>query len=153
IILEKHKYFKSKISLRTLLENLQEDESSSGGFGELENIFNIYNKGKGNFDMPVFNGGLFDESKTALLSTPKIFNDKDLKFILNQLLNFKDKNLSFKRDYKTLSVEHLGTIYEGLLSYFFEIANEDIYYVSYKEKSKEIECYFDNYDFKILEKS
>ncbi|EEL0841618.1 class I SAM-dependent DNA methyltransferase, partial [Campylobacter jejuni] len=53
----------------------------------------------------------------------------------------------------TLSVEHLGTIYEGLLSYFFEIANEDIYYVSYKEKSKEIECYFDNYDFKILEKS
>ncbi|EIL4591958.1 class I SAM-dependent DNA methyltransferase, partial [Campylobacter jejuni] len=52
-----------------------------------------------------------------------------------------------------LSVEHLGTIYEGLLSYFFEIANEDIYYVSYKEKSKEIECYFDNYDFKILEKS
>ncbi len=101
--------------------------------------------------MPVFNGGLFDESKTALLSTPKIFNDKDLKFILNQLLNFKDKNLSFKRDYKTLSVEHLGTIYEGLLSYFFEIANEDIYYVSYKEKSKEIECYFDNYDFKILE--
>ncbi|EIE8949752.1 class I SAM-dependent DNA methyltransferase, partial [Campylobacter jejuni] len=87
------------------------------------------------------------------LSTPKIFNDKDLKFILNQLLNFKDKNLSFKRDYKTLSVEHLGTIYEGLLSYFFEIANEDIYYVSYKEKSKEIECYFDNYDFKILEKS
>ncbi|EAL7461351.1 class I SAM-dependent DNA methyltransferase, partial [Campylobacter jejuni] len=63
------------------------------------------------------------------------------------------KNLSFKRDYKTLSVEHLGTIYEGLLSYFFEIANEDIYYVSYKEKSKEIECYFDNYDFKILEKS
>ncbi|ELF3364990.1 class I SAM-dependent DNA methyltransferase, partial [Campylobacter jejuni] len=38
-------------------------------------------------------------------------------------------------------------------SYFFEIANEDIYYVSYKEKSKEIECYFDNYDFKILEKS
>ncbi|EAJ9645537.1 class I SAM-dependent DNA methyltransferase, partial [Campylobacter jejuni] len=69
------------------------------------------------------------------------------------LLNFKDKNLSFKRDYKTLSVEHLGTIYEGLLSYFFEIANEDIYYVSYKEKSKEIECYFDNYDFKILEKS
>ncbi|EAL8050531.1 class I SAM-dependent DNA methyltransferase, partial [Campylobacter jejuni] len=81
------------------------------------------------------------------------FNDKDLKFILNQLLNFKDKNLSFKRDYKTLSVEHLGTIYEGLLSYFFEIANEDIYYVSYKEKSKEIECYFDNYDFKILEKS
>ncbi|ECZ7433492.1 class I SAM-dependent DNA methyltransferase, partial [Campylobacter jejuni] len=120
---------------------LQEDESSSGGFGELENIFNIYNKGKGNFDMPVFNGGLFDESKTALLSTPKIFNDKDLKFILNQLLNFKDKNLSFKRDYKTLSVEHLGTIYEGLLSYFFEIANEDIYYVSYKEKSKEIEKY------------
>ncbi len=31
----------------------------------------------------------------------------------------------------------------------FEIANEDIYYVSYKEKSKEIECYFDNYDFKF----
>lgn len=89
----------------------------------------------------------------TLICKAVLYNDKDLKFILNQLLNFKDKNLSFKRDYKTLSVEHLGTIYEGLLSYFFEIANEDIYYVSYKEKSKEIECYFDNYDFKILEKS
>ena len=155
LILEKHKYFKSKISLRTLLENLQDDESLSGGFGELENIFHIYNKGKGNFDMPVFNGGLFDESKTILLSTPKIFSDKDLKHILNQLLNFEENNtlFKFKRDYKTLSVEHLGTIYEGLLSYFFELAYEDIYYVSYKEKSKEIECYFDNYDFKILEKS
>lgn len=116
-------------------------------------IFQIYNKGKGNFDMPVFNGGLFDESKTTLLSTPKIFSDKDLKKILEKLLYYKDKNLTFKRDYKTLSIEHLGTIYEGLLSYFFEVANEDIYYVSYKEKSKEIECYFDNYDFKILEKS
>lgn len=152
-ILEKHKYFKSKISIKTLLQNLSDDESSSAGFGDLEMIFQIYNKGKGNFDMPVFNGGLFDESKTTLLNTPKIFSDKDLKKILEQLLYYKDKNLTFKRDYKTLSIEHLGTIYEGLLSYFFEVANEDIYYVSYKEKSKEIECYFDNYDFKILEKS
>ncbi|EGO9780860.1 class I SAM-dependent DNA methyltransferase, partial [Campylobacter lari] len=152
-ILEKHKYFKSKISIKTLLQNLSDDESSSAGFGDLEMIFQIYNKGKGNFDMPVFNGGLFDESKTTLLNTPKIFSDKDLKKILEKLLYYKDKNLTFKRDYKTLSIEHLGTIYEGLLSYFFEVANEDIYYVSYKEKSKEIECYFDNYDFKILEKS
>lgn len=152
-ILEKHKYFKSKISIKTLLQNLSDDESSSAGFGDLEMIFQIYNKGKGNFDMPVFNGGLFDESKTTLLSTPKIFSDKDLKKILEKLLYYKDKNLTFKRDYKTLSIEHLGTIYEGLLSCFFEVANEDIYYVSYKEKSKEIECYFDNYDFKILEKS
>lgn len=153
-LLEKHKYY-GKISLRSLFENLQDDESSSYGLGKLEEIFNIYNKGKGNFDMPVFNGGLFDETKTILLNTPKIFNDKDLRHILNQLLNFEEKNtpFKFKRDYKTLSVEHLGTIYEGLLSYFFEIANEDIYYVSYKEKSKEIEGYFDNYDFKKLEKS
>lgn len=152
-ILEKHKYFKSKISIKTLLQNLSDDESSSAGFGDLETIFQIYNEGKNSFDMPVFNGGLFDTQKTKLLNTPKIFSDKDLKYILEKLLNYKDKNLIFTRDYKTLSVEHLGTIYEGLLSYFFEIASEDIYYVSYKEKSKEIECYFDNYDFKILEKS
>lgn len=67
--------------------------------------------------MPVFNGGLFDESKTTLLNTPKIFSDKDLKKILEKLLYYKDKNLTFKRDYKTLSIEHLGTIYEGLLSF------------------------------------
>lgn len=101
-ILEKHKYFKSKISIKTLLQNLSDDESSSAGFGDLEMIFQIYNKGKGNFDIPVFNGGLFDESKTTLLNTPKIFSDKDLKKILEKLLYYKDKNLTFKRDYKNL---------------------------------------------------
>lgn len=152
-LLSMHKYFKEKLSIKTLFTRLnQNDDTSSLGIGELEEIFNIYNVGKGNYDMPVFNGGLFDNKLTPLLNTPKIFSDKDLCYILDKILFFYDDK-KYLRDYKTLSVEHLGTIYEGLLTYFFAIADEDLYYICYAEKkNEEIEGYFDEYDYKELSK-
>lgn len=172
-ILENHLYFKDEISLFTLLHKLKETQSHSRGksrktyrgIGKLEDIFRIYNEGKPHYDMPIFNGGLFDEANIPLLREPKIFDDDDLIAILDALLNYEDSSGEcFKRDYRTLSVAHLGTIYEGLLSYFFAIAQEDLYYVIYEPRSasakgskssstkslkslKSIEGYFDSYDY------
>ena len=163
-ILLKHSSFKKRISLYALLENLknQKDDLAQSfvGIDELEQIFRIYNEGNPNLDMPIFNGGLFDEANAPLLKAPKIFNDETLIYILDSLFNYQGtdtKNTLFRRDYRTLSVAHLGTIYEGLLSCFFAIAEEEIFYLIYapkkgKGKLDSIEGYFDSYDYAKIAK-
>lgn len=154
-ILSSHSSFKTMVSLYRLLSTLKDEQDSQKetffGIVKLERIFRIYNEGNPNLDMPVFNGGLFDENNVSLLKTPKIFNDDVLLDILDSLFNYQGENRLFRRDYRTLSVAHLGTIYEGLLSYFFEIANEDLCYIVYQPKKStnklsSIEGYFDSYD-------
>ena len=184
-VLEKHSCFKQRISLYALLNEIQNNEIKQAkgspkptsytkhqapkhksyiGIARLEEIFRIYNEGNPNYDMPLFNGGLFDSTKTALLATPKIFNDTDLIEILETLFYYTDSLNTYKRDYRTLSVAHLGTIYEGLLSYFFDKADEDIFYLVYapkirgkakgKAKSQDIiEGYFDSYDYEKIAKT
>lgn len=183
-VLEKHSCFKQRISLYALLNEIKHDEvkQSRGslkptsytnqapkhksyiGIARLEEIFRIYNEGNPNYDMPLFNGGLFDSTKTPLLATPKIFSDTDLIEILETLFYYTDSLNTYKRDYRTLSVAHLGTIYEGLLSYFFDKADEDIFYLVYapkirgkakgKAKSQDIiEGYFDSYDYEKIAKT
>lgn len=154
-ILQSHEYFTDEISLSNLLENLEDKEQSFKGFVKLSRIFAMYDKGEPNYNMPVFNGGLFDSTKAPLLSTPHLFSDKDLKEILGKFFYFDDGRVLFRRDYKSLSVAHLGTIYEGLLGYFFAIADEELLYVKYSAKGatqKEIESYVDSYDFESLKK-
>lgn len=163
-ILLKHSSFKKHISLYALLEKLksQQDDLAQSyvGIDELERIFRIYNEGNPNLDMPIFNGGLFDEVNAPLLKAPKIFNDETLIDILDSLFNYQGtdmQNTLFRRDYRTLSVAHLGTIYEGLLSYFFAIAEEEIFYLVYapkkgKGKLESIEGYFDSYDYAKIAK-
>lgn len=183
-VLEKHSCFKQRISLYALLNEIQDNEIKQAkaspkstsytsqapkhksyiGIARLEEIFRIYNEGNPNYDMPLFNGGLFDSTKTALLATPKIFSDTDLIEILETLFYYTDSLNTYKRDYRTLSVAHLGTIYEGLLSYFFDKADEDIFYLVYapkirgkangKAKSQDIiEGYFDSYDYEKIAKT
>lgn len=184
-VLEKHSCFKQRISLYALLNEIQNNEIKQAkgspkptsytkhqapkhksyiGIARLEEIFRIYNEGNPNYDMPLFNGGLFDSTKTALLATPKIFSDTDLIEILETLFYYTDSLNTYKRDYRTLSVAHLGTIYEGLLSYFFDRADEDIFYLVYapkirgkakgKAKSQDIiEGYFDSYDYEKIAKT
>ncbi len=163
-ILQSHSSFKKHISLYALLEKLksQQDDLAQSyvGIDELERIFRIYNEGNPNLDMPIFNGGLFDEANAPLLKAPKIFNDETLIYILDSLFNYQStdtQNTLFRRDYRTLSVAHLGTIYEGLLSYFFAIAEEEIFYLVYapkkgKGKLASIEGYFDSYDYAKIAK-
>ncbi len=155
-ILQSHEYFTQEISLSNLFQNLEDKEQSFRGFVKLSAIFAMYDKGEPNYNMPVFNGGLFDSTKAPLLSTQKLFDDRSLKEILGKFFYFDNGREVFRRDYKSLSVAHLGTIYEGLLGYFFAIADEELLYVKYSTKKgeakKEIESYVDSYDFANLQK-
>lgn len=160
-LLDKHAYFNDEISLQTLLEKSDREETKFNTYRKLQEIFRIYDKGEPSYDMPVFNGGLFDEQKAPLLQKARIFSNADLVYILDSLFYFCEPSRNalfrFKRDYRTLNVEHLGTIYEGLLSYFFEIADEDMVYIKYitklEGKAKEVEAYFDHYDFESIKKT
>ncbi len=160
VVLEKHSCFKEKISLQTLLEGLENNKKSFVGIGDLNRIFKMYDQGEPHYDMPVFNGGLFDDANAPLLKTPQIFSNGDLREILKGLFYFEGEGKkSFRRDYRTLSVAHLGTIYEGLLSYFFKIAEEDLVYATYTPKKGEeksldsTEAFLDVYDYENIQKN
>ena len=60
-----------------------------------------------------------------------------------------------KRDFKNMSVTHLGRIYEGLLEFRFERALETAVYLEYEStatKGKVVEAYFDVYDQAVIRK-
>ena len=82
----------------------------------LDDLCNSINKGDTSIGLPPYNGGLFDAERTPLLQTIKIADEV--------MADVIDK-LSFERtddgrkyiNYRNLSVQQLGSIYERLLEY------------------------------------
>jgi type I restriction-modification system DNA methylase subunit len=128
------------------------------GYRQLNGLFLLLDEGDGNIDIPLFNGGLFDPERAPLLKTSKMFSNATLQTLLEKLLYKTSAGqtlLDTRRDYKTMSVTHLGRIYEGLLEFNFERAFEDVWYIEYSEKGKNIliDGYFDAYDKGELSKT
>ncbi|WP_104629094.1 Eco57I restriction-modification methylase domain-containing protein [Helicobacter bizzozeronii] len=142
--LKEHICFKDYLSVRKLLKMLGDRDNSYVGMGQLEQLFTIYNEGNENYAMPLFDGGLFEPEKTALFKKGKIISDKLLKQILTHLLYYGES----QRGYATLSVVHLGSIYEGLMSYFFALADEELHYCT----TPKGEGYYDNDDYQKIQK-
>ncbi|WP_104740998.1 Eco57I restriction-modification methylase domain-containing protein [Helicobacter bizzozeronii] len=142
--LKEHICFKEYLSVRKLLKMLGDRDNSYVGMGQLEQLFTIYNEGNENYAMPLFDGGLFEPEKTALFKKGKIISDKLLKQILTHLLYYGES----QRGYATLSVVHLGSIYEGLMSYFFALASEELHYCT----TPKGEGYYDNHDYQKIQK-
>jgi hypothetical protein len=144
-----------KLSFNQILQNQQEEFERSDDFStlyaEFVKLFEVLDKGSPPHKIPLFNGGLFE--KDEILDNPQLFGDLELYQIIKNLIYFDETE--FKRDFKTLSVINLGSIYEGLLEYRFQVAEDDLYYVEYRENSKSEEIngeYFDTYDYYNLKK-
>lgn len=114
------------------------------GFRELKELFAIMDRGDADIDIPLFNGGLFDEARSPLLARPKVFDNALLCSILERLCFKTDaatgevlgmQGQRTRRDYQSLSVIHLGRIYEGLLEYHLVAAHADLVEVSYSTPS------------------
>jgi hypothetical protein len=156
-LLDRHSFYKQH-SLGNIYRNLcNQSDATHEGFFALKNLFKILNEGAEDVDFPLFNGGLFDPARAPLLLTPKVFTNIQLRTILEKLL-FKTARgetlFDTRRDFKNMSVSHLGRIYEGLLEFRFEKAKEDAVYLEYtsaKDK-KPVEAYFDAYDAAHLKK-
>ncbi len=145
-------------SLRSILfllesEEYKEKQKKHQGWNALKLLFDYLNYGNIDLEMPLLNGGLFAENKAPLLKLSLVLTNQDLEQILSLVLYHKNEGL-FKpfRDYKTLSVTHLGNIYEGLLESEFRQAFEGTYYLTFLDGKTEKEGYFDSYDYQNYKK-
>ena len=135
-------------------EEYKERPTKYQGWNALKLLFDYLNYGNIDLELPLLNGGLFAEDKAPLLKLPLVLNNQDLTEILSLILYHKTDNDAFKtfRDYKTLSVTHLGNIYEGLLESEFRQAFEGTYYLTFLDGRTEKEGYFDSYDYQNIKK-
>jgi hypothetical protein len=95
------------------------------------------NIGRSQFFIPPYNGGLFDPGKHPFLEKAKI-GDKSLAEAIHELSWSAGRNghpAGFI-DYTTLSIRHLGSIYEGLLEYEPLMAESELVVV--RERGKEV---------------
>jgi hypothetical protein len=87
--------------------------------------------------VPPYNGGLFDPQKHPFLEKKKV-GDVSLARALHHISWSKGRNGHAPGfvDYTSLSIRHLGSIYEGLLEYKPMVADEDLVVV--KKKGHEL---------------
>lgn len=150
-ILKAHSNY-PRLSLRKLYQDLPRDDPRDyTGWDSLQTLFDTLNRGKPNFAIPLLNGGLFDDERAPLLALPRIMDNDQLRQVLDLLFIIADTGGRL-RDFRTLSVTHLGTIYEGLLGFEFRIAEENLVYLEYQRKggkgapADHLDGYFDAYD-------
>src|SRR6266567_4572049 len=137
------------------------NELSTAFYDELQELFQVVDRGDAALNVPVYNGGLFmtgpdaaDTSPEAavarFLSTHKI-PDRQLALGLDRMardLDEKRHDLVFI-DYKSLGVRQLGSIYEGLLEFKLRIAPGVMAVVKGK-KTEEIVPYVEAQQKKLL---
>lgn len=103
----------------------------------LDDLFRIISKGDSAYNVPVYNGGLFNTQKDDFLATHKI-SDRHLAEAIKLLTMDDPEGHAVEGahfiDYSSLSVRELGDIYEGLLEFHVRVAKEDV--VAVKEKDK-----------------
>ncbi len=160
-LLARHPFYQ-RYSLGHIFQSLADQAAVSStlhdGVYALKQLFEMLNEGAQDIDIPLFNGGLFDPQRAALLLVPKIFDNATLRQILEKLLYKTERGTTLfdtRRDFKNMSVTHLGRIYEGLLEFRFERASESAVYLEYETtatRGKSIEAYFDAYDTAIIRK-
>lgn len=149
-----------RVSLKKLKEDIYRDLSAIGldkigkrsyaYWARLEGLFDIIAKGDPALNVPIYNGGLFENNSPApslekggkggidsFLSIHKMPDSYLAEAV--ELLTVEQEGehapntISFI-DYSSLNVRHLGDVYEGLLEFHVEIAVEEM--VEVKEKGK-----------------
>ena len=128
-VLETHAVYKDKVSFRHFLYPKLTQENIK--YSELLSIFLLLDKGMDNgfIKFPMFNGGLFCESKARHLTNENLLTTEEIKDILTKILFFKDENARNKKyiGYSKIDVKSFGELYEALLEYDLRIAQDIIY--------------------------
>jgi hypothetical protein len=160
-LLKKHPFYQ-RYSLGHIYQTLGGQSDAQGslhdGVYALKQLFEMLDQGAEDIDIPLFNGGLFDPARAPLLLRPKMFSNGVLRQLLEKLLYKTHRGSTLfdtRRDFKNMSVTHLGRIYEGLLEFRFERATQNAVYLEYESsatKGKTVEAYFDSYDTAKLRK-
>ncbi|WKC58385.1 N-6 DNA methylase [Borrelia sp. P9F1] len=128
-VLETHVVYKDKVSFRHFFYPKLIQENIK--YSELLSIFVLLDKGMDNEFMkfPMFNGGLFSESKARHLKNENLLTTEEIKDILTKILFFKEENARDKKyiGYSKIDVKSFGELYEALIEYDLRIAQDTIY--------------------------
>ena len=82
----------------------------------IDDLCRIIDKGDSSIGLPPYNGGLFDRERTPLLSDIRL-GDQVMVDVIDALSFEKTPEGRRYINYRNLSVEQLGSIYEGLLEH------------------------------------
>jgi Alw26I/Eco31I/Esp3I family type II restriction m6 adenine DNA methyltransferase len=136
-----------KVSLTKLKKDINQDLKTLGHgkmskrsyvyWARLHGLFDIIAKGEPSLNVPIYNGGLFETPADSFLAIHKM-PDPFIADAIEQLTvdhegDYKLGDVPFI-DYSSLSVRHLGDVYEGLLEFHIQIAEEET--VEVKDKGK-----------------
>jgi hypothetical protein len=110
--------FAKSLSTESVFKQLRETEGAiraqvSKHFGGLRELFECIDRGSAAYQVPAYNGGLFDPEQHVELSRLRML-DESLFEVLRSLI-FIDEQTEHPVPYRDLDVRDLGDIYEGLL--------------------------------------
>lgn len=91
-------------------------ERASNLYGDLQGLFAAIAEGDTGIGLPPYDGGLFEPGQHALLERVRL-PDSDLAPLLDALSRREEGGERHWINYRDLSVQHLGSIYERLLEF------------------------------------
>ncbi|MBI3916126.1 MAG: restriction endonuclease [Betaproteobacteria bacterium] len=114
-------------SLRRVREDIQGKREKNFAFStqasriwdDLKSLFGAIANGDSALGLPAYNGGLFEDERTPLLSRARV-SDAQLAPAIDEVSRRAEHTLRAWINYRDLSVQHLGGIYERLLEYRLE---------------------------------
>lgn len=125
-LLPAHDHGYAEYSLRKLRAEIEERTDRKASFSgtattfwdRLKTIFGLIDKGDADIGLPPYNGGLFDPRQHALLARTQL-SDVAIGPALDLLSRERGRDSASHKhiNYRDLSVQHLGSIYERLLEY------------------------------------
>ncbi len=114
-------------SLRRTREDIRDKRDANFAFStqasriwdDLKSLFAAIAKGDSALGLPAYNGGLFDDQRTPLLARARV-TDAQLAPAIDEVSRRSEDTLRAWINYRDLSVQHLGGIYERLLEFRLE---------------------------------
>ena len=91
-------------------------------WGLIDDLSRVIDRGDASVGLPPYNGGLFDAGRTPLLAAVRLRND-DIAEIIDSLCFLRGPGDRYYINFRDLSVQQLGSIYERLLEY--ELARQE----------------------------
>ena len=92
-------------------------------YNHINDLFNLIDKGDDFIGLPAYNGGLFNTKRTPLLNRVKV-SDAALAPLIDKLSRRTEGEQKKWINYRDLSVQQLGSIYERLLEFYPKIEED-----------------------------
>ncbi len=91
-------------------------ETQTNYYQRLKNLFRAIDKGDASIGLPPYNGGLFDNLQNSLIEEVEL-SDHLMADVIDNLSRHEENGQKKWINYRDLSVQHLGSIYERLLAF------------------------------------